>query len=111
MKRITLPPQDSAAAKLLRDIAEYGTFFPLVSELATVEAAAAELDERGGRVGLEFETARGRIGPSRASLGRSRIGFYIEQPVDFEDWCNTPGGHDWLAGVARDVPANAGSAA
>jgi len=101
MKFPTFPPQDSAAARLLQDINEAGTLYPLVHELPSAHTAATELDRLGWHIDVDFLSARGRIGPARPGCGQ--IGFTIGDRGKFFDWCDSAEGQRWLA----DIPANA----
>jgi hypothetical protein len=108
MQTLTLPSQETAAARLLRDIAEAGTLFPHRPELDAALVAADALANLGWRVHAEFSPARHCRGPQHPDFGY--IGLAIDN-ANFFSWCDSAEGQSWLADVPAAAPNETGAAA
>jgi hypothetical protein len=100
MRTPNLPAQESAAAKLLRDINVGSVLTPERHELDAAFAAADALATLGWRVTTDFMSSRHTHGPRHPDHGW--IGITVENDEFFE-WCDSLAGQAWLAGIPARV--------
>jgi hypothetical protein len=105
MRTPNLPAQDSAAAKLLRDINEAGALIPPRHELDAALVAADALAALGWKISIELYPSHLYNRERHPDCGL--VGLAVENE-EFFDWCDSLAGQTWLAGVPTDASPSKG---